>query len=310
LDDRSFLYEFVRDWIQALWRHRAGVAMIAFLCIVVGLGYALLAPETYRAQVRILPPKTGSVQPSFLNQITALTGIGGIGQGGDNSALYPEIAKSRPVLERVLAQPYGEGTFADCFKTDPDHGPVEQSRLRESVSRRINGSIDPMTGIVSLDFIHDDRELTAPFLNAVLDELERFYETEMVNDARERMRSIQARLSEVEEGLTHAEGALQEFLEGNRAAPLPPALELARTRLMREVDVNAALVIELKRQFEIARVEAVGTVSTLDVLERAESPLRRHSPRRALVMVGAAMIAFALSLLYVRYRDVHERYQA
>jgi len=308
VDDRSFLYEFLRDWADALLRRKAAVVAIMTFCVVLGLAYAFLVTSKWRAEVRILPPQGSRSGSAFLSQISAMTGFGGLGGESDGHAMYPEIARSRDVVTKALVSVYeGQPFLAQLTDRNVDDD-VERALAIQSVTKMLNGYVDPITGIVTLEFVHESRNLVAPFLNAVLQELEKFYESRLVAEAAERQRSINSRLDEVAKGLEASENEYRAFLERNRGAALPPGLDMEKVRLRRAVDVNSALFTELMRQLEIAKIEEVGNLPTLDVFERPIPPIRRHSPQRFLVLAFAAILGAVISMVYVRYRDVHDAY--
>ncbi len=149
--------------------------------------------------------------------------------------------------------------------------------------------MNPVTGLITLEFVTYDRRLAAAFLVEVLRQMEDFFANRMTSEAREKRLSIEARLAELAESQARNEGALREFLEANRVTAMSPGLQLREAALRREVEVGAALCSELRRQHELARVEEVGTTPVLRQLSPPVPPHRRTSPRRA-VIAGAALL--------------------
>ncbi len=308
MEERSLLYEFIRDGLVAAKPHRMAIVGIMAFCLIAGLAYALLATESFRSSVRILPPQSQRSGSAFLSQISALTGISSVGGEATSAVLYPEIAKSRWVLNRVLPLQHKNSTFKSLLADSDSLTVIESEQLFESVGRMINGYIDPITGIVTIDFICESKGLVAPFLNAVLATMEEFFEHQLISDARERRRSIEIRIEDVQNSLVLAEEKYKDFLVKNRSLQRSPALELKLSRLSREVEINAALFMELKSQLEIAKIEEIGNIPTLEVLDRAVEPIRRHSPRRFQIMVLALALGILFSTIFVKYRNVHAAY--
>jgi len=304
MNERSYLFEFLLDWYEALRLRRLAVFVILVVCIGLGLLYSFTAEETFRAEVKILPPQDAGGSSALLSQIYAMTGLNAGSGESLLGPLYPEIARSRWVIGRALDEIHEGQTYRHWFSGVDSLSYLEEERLIESVRKNIDGSIDNLTGIVSVGFTNPDRSFVAPFMNSITAKIDAFFDQQLASDARERHESIVVRLNEIKESLSVAEISLMRFQTANRSIELSPSLSMDQARLQRDVDVNSSLYIELKRQLEVAKVEEVGNIPTLDILSRAMPPVRRHAPRRAMVMAFALAMGALLAVVYVRYAIV------
>lgn len=301
----SYLLELATSWLACLRRRQLGFSVVLLACLGLGVAYLLIAPKTYRAEAHLLPPGDAQAPSQILSQISALTGIQGLQRGNSLAPLYPDIARSRPVLERVLAAEHQGRTFRSWLAGTDELSPREERLLLRRLNRQVRGYITPITGLITLEATGADPDLVAPLLAEVLRQMDDFFQHRLVSEARARRTAIEARLAEVASSLSGAEEALEAFLSANRGPVLSPGLQTQAARLRREVEINSSLYIELKRQHEVARVEEVGTVPTLRVLSSPQPPLSHSSPRRALVLFLAGVLGLLLAALYAYYAEIY-----
>jgi tyrosine-protein kinase Etk/Wzc len=110
---------------------------------------------------------------------------------------------------------------------------------------------------------------------------------------------------EVKNDLTNAENRLKIFRENNRKVMDSPNLLLAQERLTREVELQNALYIELKKQYEIVKVEEVRNTPVVDVLDKAEPPVKRYKPKRTMIVISMVVLSFGISVFLVFVWDFY-----
>jgi len=79
--------------------------------------------------------------------------------------------------------------------------------------------------------------------------------------------------------------------------PKLPALGLQALQLMRDVEIRNAMYQFVLQEYEKSRFEEEKETSLVVVLDRAIPPDFRSSPRRALMVVVAAGLSLAVSIL-------------
>jgi tyrosine-protein kinase Etk/Wzc len=77
--------------------------------------------------------------------------------------------------------------------------------------------------------------------------------------------------------------------------------------LQTDVQVQQAILLAMKQQYETAKLQVQDTSSTFQVLESAEVPEERSSPRRSLIVVVVTFVAFLLSFLIASVKDYIQR---
>jgi uncharacterized protein involved in exopolysaccharide biosynthesis len=107
-------------------------------------------------------------------------------------------------------------------------------------------------------------------------------------DENQEVKSLQA-------GLARLRSQLAQLTGGGRGvdAILPvgsvPNLALEYTRLMRELKTQEAILEQLTKQYEVAKLTEAKDSSSLQVLDDAVVPLRKSKPKRSLLVVLATM---------------------
>lgn len=273
------------------WSLAAGIVTLLFNFFILNL--------TYKASTSLLP-ETEKGKMGLLSQYSGLAQLAGVNVPGSEVArLYPLIATSetvlRPVIERTYqtqryAQPVNLIQFFDIDEKTPDKNMFEA--LKELRNNMTTG-YDTKTATVVVTLELEEPQLAADVLNAIVGELDRFMRLKRINTASEQAKWISTRLVDIEKELRLAEEALKTFSERNRRISDSPELTLRQARLMREVTVKSTIVVELKKQYELAKIEEIKNITIVNVLDEARPPVKKEHPKRA----TNAAIAFALVLL-------------
>jgi uncharacterized protein involved in exopolysaccharide biosynthesis len=127
-----------------------------------------------------------------------------------------------------------------------------------------------------------------------------------ITNASEQRKWIETRLKQVEQDLRNSEEQLKDFREKNRRVLDSPELLLQQQRLARAVEINSTLFIELKKQYELAKIEEIKNIPIVNVLDPARAPVRKAGPKRATNTV----LMFLLTLVGTSgYFVVRQKYQ-
>ncbi len=78
-----------------------------------------------------------------------------------------------------------------------------------------------------------------------------------------------------------------------------PNLEIALTRLKREVEIQSKLYAFLTQKYEESKIQEARDTPTIQVLDDASQPIKRYKPKRTLMVIGYSLIVFVLSSIYV-----------
>jgi uncharacterized protein involved in exopolysaccharide biosynthesis len=288
-------------------RHRKPLYRGVAIFVVMGILIAFLIPPTYTARATILPPETGSNNFSRLLAALPMAAAQMLSPAGESKMvdLYVDIAKSQSILSGVLDANDAGMTFREKLRssaTTPDWKLIERTR------KSLSGSKHPRTQLVMLELNNHDPELAAALLNEILHQMDSFLRYRVATNENVQRRLIESRLKEVADSLRLTEDMLRQFREGNRATMLSPKLMLEESRLVREVEINNALYIELTKQLELARISEAESMPLLNVLDYPAVPPRKSGPSRLFITLGVMVFGLCVTVTYVTcYKAIPRR---
>jgi tyrosine-protein kinase Etk/Wzc len=82
-----------------------------------------------------------------------------------------------------------------------------------------------------------------------------------------------------------------------------PAIGVEYIRRLRELKTQEALFEQLTKQFELAKINEARDSSAIQVLDEAVTPIRKSSPKRALIVILSTVTAFFCSVFLVFIRE-------
>ena len=135
----------------------------------------------------------------------------------------------------------------------------------------------------------------------------RTYATESnpdVKRAQQELAGLRAQLAKLERNTG-------ELGNGNLQVPTRqlPAVELEYLRQLRDVKYHEALYAFLSKQLEAARIDEAKAAVLVQVVDKAVTPERKSGPRRVLIVLVTAALAFLLACLGVLLMETLRRKQ-
>lgn len=82
-----------------------------------------------------------------------------------------------------------------------------------------------------------------------------------------------------------------------------PSLGVQYIRRLRELKIQEALFEQLTKQYELAKITEARDSSTIQVLDEAVVPIRKSSPKRAIIVILSTLTAFFCSVFFVFIKD-------
>lgn len=283
-----------------LWPARARVGACALAGAALAVALAFVLPPTYVASLAILEaPRAGT--GSTLEQFGLSAEMLGLKPAGGSSALtYPDILRSRRLLERLLAAsfPARDGRTHRLVDWIAPGKPTPQrdERAVKKLRARLDLAMDRRTNLLRIGVSDRDPVLAAAVANAAGAELQQLLLGTMETQASANRRFIEGRLDTARDELAGAESKLAAFRESNRHVDGSPRLTLELERLARETRTREEVVIALTRQYEIARVEENRDVPVLNVIDPAVPPASASAPRKALLAAGGLLLGLAAGI--------------
>jgi len=293
--DTVLLSEYLQPVYQDRWR----VLGIGLGCGILLFVTSFLVPPSFLATTTLIP--VGNVEKqSLLGQLS--TGLEDLGiqptSRSNTPAMYPEIVRSRRLLEQALKTPCPSAIDARQRPLiEVLYGPGRDRRSREkavkSARRSVSASLDRRTGVLTIEARARRPEVAAYIANTLDTLLQEFTIQAFTTQAGANRIFIEGRLAETEGSLHVAEENLRNFRERNLRIGNSPKLLLEETRYVRLLRAEEEVFVTLRRQYEVAKIQEHKELPVLNVLDSAVPPLSRNSPKRALMGVAGFIVGLA-----------------
>jgi uncharacterized protein involved in exopolysaccharide biosynthesis len=166
-------------------------------------------------------------------------------------------------------------------------------------------NFDAKTSVVSASVEMREPRLAAEVLNTALAELDLFLREKKTTSATEQRKWIESRLVQVNAELRGAEEALKNFREKNRRVMDSPQLLLEQDRFAREVQVKGTIDLELRKQAEIAKIDEIKQITTINVLDEGREPVKKERPKRATNAVIGLLLALVGTSGFFAVRSIY-----
>jgi uncharacterized protein involved in exopolysaccharide biosynthesis len=307
----------ISEIIDILWQNRRIIFRNTAVIVVLAIGLSLLQKKTYQATTTILPdiPYLNSLSGK-LGGLQDLAAVAGLENNGNVSPtqLYPDVILSNCILKKIIDHRYKTMKY-DSLVTllqywgfdDPDPKQNYESLLKELQGGVILVDMDKKTTITTITVETEEPQLSADIANQLTKELDYFQGNLRRSNASEQCAFLEKRIPEVEKDLLASENALRIFNEANLSAVQSPRLSMQQKRLSRDIDLNSALYLDLKQQYEYAKIDQIKNSELITVLDSASAPYTGHGKKRATV-VFSFLFAFLGTSLYCIAISVYQKW--
>ncbi len=332
------------EWWRYLWSRWLVILVVGLLGGALGLLIAILKKPKYTAELSfVLEDEKGGGGLAAYAGIASQFGInlGGAGGGGlfegDN---IMEFLKSRSMIEKTLlsAAPFeGEedllvdryvafNELRESWEEDdrlanlqfrPDSGIFLQDSLMREFYKDITRNLlsvskpDKKLSIIAVKVTTPDEQFSKVFTEKLIENATQFYTETRTKKSQENLAIISKQVDSVRRELNEAIGGVASAAEGTPNAN--PAFQRTRVPSQRrtvDVQANTAILTELVKNQEIARLTLRNDKPLIQVLDRPVLPLEEEKLGKAKgIIIGGILGGFliCLYLIGVRlYRQVME----
>ena len=291
-----------------VWIKRKLIVAIVGVASVMAIGISLILQESFLATAVILP-ETDKSKLSSMGGLSDLASLAGVNVGSEGSLvkLYPTILKSEAVLKNVVYKKYQTKEFSqpvdliEYWKIEAKSEGIQYETALKSLRDILQVTMDNKTSVITMTLSMPEPQLAADILNEVTSELDKFIRNKRTTSAGEQRRFVEGRLAEVKDDLSKAENILKEFREKNRQV-LSPQLLLEQERFIRDVQINATIYIELRKQYELVKIEEVKNIPIINIMDPARAPARKDKPKRAIIVLTVFFMSLVGTIGYVLVR--------
>jgi len=339
VDDQISLRELlikIGDWKRYLLSKARIIILVTVLGGVLGFIYSLFSKPSYKASMSfVLEEQKGGGSLGSMSDLASLVGIS-LG-GSDQSGLFSgdnimEFIKSKRIIgqtlltkayfdgkEQLLAHGYVKATGLKqylSFHFVPDTtGYVLQDSLLSIFHKQLIDDYltirkpDKKLAIIQLDITSTDEAFAKAFCEALMQNVTDFYVQTRTKKSAENLavltRQVDSVRHELNAAITGAASATQANPNPN---PAFQTLRVASQRKQVDVQVNSALLGELIKQQEVAKLNLQNSTPLIQVVDVPTLPLAKKKTGKVLggligMFFGAFFVIMGLSVKRI-YQDM------
>ncbi|MDT8887195.1 GNVR domain-containing protein [Aquirufa sp. LEPPI-3A] len=261
-------------------------------------------------------------------------------------AMYPEIVQSIPfLLELSQSQVYNlrQKKFqklADYLKQDNSNAPIpifkkdksqaandlenitvpkgvlspdliniskQESTSLKELREAISVEVDKKNNLIKITAITGDPVVSANLANLILIQLRKYIVQYRTEKARKELDFLMDRQAEARKRYDQSLFTLSNYKDQNRNVFLNVAKDQGK-KLQYEVDLAFNVYSNLTNQTTEAKIKLQKETPVFKVLEPAQIPLKRSSPKRSLITLGAMFLGLFASLvgLFLKTANMRE----
>ena len=234
-------------------------------------------------------------------------------RAGHSSEFYEDLLKSGTILRRAVESKYAVPSgssqgqpvnLVQYWKVKDQTSALPAWRLAvERLRRTMGTSVVRETGVIEVTVSADHPLLAEQITQRLLDLLNEYNLEMRQARAREEVRFVSGRLTEVQGELTAAENSLETFLSRNRNYSNSPELTFEHDRLERQVEMRQEVYTSLLRAQEQARIDGVRDTPLLTVVDPPAGTAKPVARRTVLRTLIGFMLGFVLAVGVAAVRE-------
>jgi uncharacterized protein involved in exopolysaccharide biosynthesis len=308
--------------ISELWKNRKTIFLVNLIGGVLAVLCLMFLVKSYYESTIVILPEFGS-KSTTLGGLSDLASMAGVNLGdGSPTDIYENLVTSEAILGDVIYKKYETEAFPqpvnliDYFEIEGDDADSPQKAARtqflyayqDLTKHRIQTNVDKLTKILTVTVRMPESELSADVANTMVESLDNYIRTKRKSFASQQSFYIEKRIKQVADSLKTAEIDLKNFQEKNKVVDQSPKLFLERARLMRNVDIQQGVYLELTKQLEISKIDEIKDTPIINNREDAKDPVIKAGPSKLLILIIIMFLLFSSTCSYFIYQSKIESY--
>jgi uncharacterized protein involved in exopolysaccharide biosynthesis len=313
---QDFIDKFRPSFLK-LWNKRKKFLIINGTVLIITLIILLFFVKPYYESSVVILPEYGS-KSNMLSQFSGLAALAGVKVGeAAPTEIYQNLLQSESVMAPVIYGRYLTKEYPDSvnliqyFEIDTkDKNPEIQKRIRFLEVNKlftktlISTDLDRMTKILTIKVTMPEAQLSADVVNKLVESLDLYIMTKRKSYAGEQRYYLEKRVEQIKDSLTICENKLRDFRELNRMIVQSPNLLLEQGRLMRNVEIQQNVYIELTKQLELAKIDEIKDAPILNIKENAQNPILKVGPKKLTILILIFFLSLLVSGIYLFNEDI------
>ena len=316
------IIKLLSQFKNILYKYYKFIFLCTVICALSSLVYVTyLAPVVFKATMTILPIES-ETKGASAGGVASQFGINlGTSSGGNLSSvqLIPDLIKSKSLLSNLLNRKITfEGKKEKTTLMDYYFGITDSTEINRdfytlnginAIKNNIAVKKRKSNNLIDITVSFSDVDAVVDICFGIFQELDKIQKQISLSRTQEKNIYISERLSTVKEDLRSTEEVLKKFRENNRDINNSPSLLLAENRLIREVASVSTIYNTLKSQYEIARVEVLGSSKLIQIIDKPTKPIYRSSPKKRRSVIMSIIFGFFSSVIAAHLKELYHRHR-
>lgn len=285
------------------------LALSTILTIII----TLILPKYYNSTM-ILLPETDKSKVAGLAGLSNLAALAGINVGEVAlEQLYPSIINSETILKKVIYSKYiipssenNPKTLIEYWEIDEETEVENYEKALKKLRDDLDVSLNKVNNIVTINIWTTDAQLSSDILDSISLNVDEFIRVKRITNASEQRRWIENRLNSVKNDLKNSEEDFKNFRLKNRRILDSPELILVQDRLSREVLMHSSLYSELRKQYELAKIEEIKNIPIINVLDYSRPAGKKDRPKRIIINIVSFLFNTVLILGFTIVKHLYQ----
>ena len=284
--------DLIAIW-RVFWRWKWFIGGLTLLGTLIAVYWTLYQmPVRYRSTAVLQPTLSASGQSDLrasLGQFIPLPAS----SGGDKTQLIINFLSSRTLklwmikkldlLPRLYPDLWDDENKA-WLATEPSGIPSTIKAIQSNaLGKFYSVKNDTKTGLITISYLDGEPEFAAKAVTEIYGELKRYLDQDYISDAKRRRIFIEVQL----------ERSRKEVVYWERRVP---GAKHTASEILREQGATLAAYTELRKQYELAKIEEARELIAFKVLDSPLVPVKKSEPKRAQICGLTLIVTFFLAV--------------
>jgi Chain length determinant protein len=339
------IVEKIKEWYHFLLSKWKTIVLTGMIGGILGIGYSFTIKPIYTASLTFALEDNKSGSSGGVLSLASQFGIS-LGDGGGSifeGSNLNELFKSRIMVERTLLTPVDVNgkiiSLAEMYiqnakwrknwEDDPKLSAIQFlpnpnrnyfTRIHDSIFGEIYGNLsknslsvaqkDKKISIISMEVKSNNELFAKYFCEALARQVGQFYITTKSKKARMNMEILGRQTDSIRQELNSAISRVA--VANDNTFNLNPALNIRRVPSARkqvDVQANTAILTELVKQTELAKVTVRRETPLIQVLDRPILPLKKEKFGKIKGLVIGVFLAVFLTVFFLSLRRILKQFE-
>ena len=303
------------DILKKIFKSKKIVVYVSVISIIISIIIALLSPIKFSSST-IFIPQNQEKTSSSLSGVASLVGInlGSTSFGGDiPPSMYPQVSEStkfrRLLLEKIIDEKDNltlKKFLIKHYKINEENEFISSelaiTKLEEECFKKlteiISINVNQKEGFVTINSVMPIAKYSAIVAKTSREILQSIIIENKIETARQNLNFSEKQLNEKKLEFDEIQSKLAFFSDSNLNVVNSFVIN-KKEKLEAEFDIINAVVTELSKQVEQAKLQVTKDTPVFSTIKEAVIPNQRISPKRTQMVLIFSLIGFILSCIYV-----------